>query len=61
MDVKLAFNNVDKMHLGKCMSVLGIELDLIRWTTSSFMSDRQVKLVLNGKMGKANQVDKGIS
>ena len=60
MDVKSAFNNVSKTHLGKRMwQVLGIEPDLIRWT-SSFMSDRQVKLVLDGKTGNANPVDTGI-
>jgi len=59
MDVKSAFNNVSKTHLGKRMQVLGIEPDLIRWT-SSFMSDRQVKLVLDSKTGEANPVDTGI-
>jgi len=34
------------------MEALGIEPDLIRWT-GSFMSDRQVKLVLDGKTGEA--------
>jgi len=38
MDVKSAFNNVSKAHLGKRMEALGVELDLIRWT-GSFMSD----------------------
>jgi len=59
MDVKSAFNNVSKTHLGKRMQVLGIEPDLIRWT-SSFISDRQVKLVLDGKTGEVNPVDTGI-
>ena len=45
MDVKSAFNNVDKTFLGKQMEELGLEADLIRWTMS-FMSDRRVKLVL---------------
>ena len=38
MDVKSAFNNVSKAHLGKRMEALGVEPDLIRWT-GSFMSD----------------------
>jgi len=59
MDVKSAFNNVNKTHLGKRMQALGIEPDLIRWT-GSFMSDRQVKLVLDGKTGEANPVDTGV-
>ena len=36
-----------------------MEPDLIRWT-GSYMSDRQVKLVLDGKAGEANPVDTGI-
>jgi len=59
MDVKSAFNNVSKAHLGKRMEALGVEPDLIRWT-GSFMSDRQVKLVLDGKVGEAKPVDTGI-
>jgi len=59
MDVKSAFNNVSKVHLGKRMEALGVEPDLIRWT-GSFMSDRQVKLVLDGKVGEAKPVDTGI-
>ena len=54
MDVKSAFNNANKTHLGKCMQVLGIEPDLIRWT-GSFMSDRQVKLVLDGRRPRRAQ------
>jgi len=50
MDVKLAFNNVSKMHLGKRMEALELEPDVIRWT-GSFMSSRQVKLVLDGQLG----------
>jgi len=59
MDVKSAFNNVSKAHLGKRMEALGVEPDLIRWA-GSFMSDRQVKLVLDGKVGEAKPVDTGI-
>jgi hypothetical protein len=59
MDVKSAFNNVSKTHLGKRMEVLELEPDLIRWT-DSFMSGRQVKLVLDGETGEANPVDTGI-
>jgi hypothetical protein len=59
MDVKSVFNNVSKTHLGKRMEVLELKPDLIRWT-DSFMTDRQVKLVLDGEMGEANPVDTGI-
>jgi len=59
MDVKSAFNNVSRAYLGKWMEALGVESDLIRWT-GRFMSDRQVKLVLDGKAGEASPVDTGI-
>jgi len=59
MDVKSAFNNVDKTLLGKRMEELGVEADLIRWTMS-FMSDRQVKLRLDGETGEPSAVDTGV-
>jgi len=59
MDVKSAFNNISKVHLGKRMEALGVEPDLIRWT-GSFMSDRQMKLVLDSKVGEAKPVDTSI-
>ena len=59
MYVKSAFNNVSRAHLGRRMESLRIEPDLIRWT-SSFMSDREVKLVLDGQMGQAKPVNTGI-
>ena len=59
MDFKLAFNNVSKSHLGRRMEALETEPDIIRWA-GSLMSDRQVKLVLDGKTGKASPVDTGI-
>jgi len=59
MDVKSAFNNVSKAHLGRRMEALGIEPDLVRWT-ASFMTGREIKLVLDGKTGKARPADTGI-
>ena len=59
MDVKSAFNNVDKTFLGKRMEELGLEADLIQWTMS-FMSDRRVELVLDGETGDENPVDTGV-
>ena len=59
MDVKSAFNNVSRAYLGKRMEPLGVDPYLIRWT-GSFMSDRQVKLVLDGKAGKVSPVETGI-
>ena len=59
MDVKSAFNNVNKTVLGKRMEELGVEADLIRWTMS-FMTDRRVRLVLDGEVGEPNAVDTGV-
>jgi len=59
MGVKSPFNNVSKSHLGRRMEALEIEPDLIRWT-GSFMPDRQVKLVLDGRTGETSPVDTGI-
>jgi hypothetical protein len=59
MDVKSAFNNVDKKLLRKRIGELGVEADLIR-STMSFISDRRVKLVLDGEVGKPNTVDIGV-
>ena len=59
MDVKSAFNNVDKTFLGKRMEELGVEADLFRWTMS-FTSERKVKLVLDGEVGEPNAVDTGV-
>jgi len=56
MDVKSAFNNVNKALLGKRMEELGLEEDLICWTMS-FISDRRIKLVLEGEVGESNAVD----
>jgi len=59
MDVKSAFNNASKAHLGRRMEVLKLEPDLIRWT-HSFVTNRQVKIILDGETGQANLVDTGI-
>jgi hypothetical protein len=41
------------------MEMLGIEVDLIRWTIS-FMTDRRVKLVLDEEVGDPKAVDTGV-
>jgi hypothetical protein len=48
MDVKSAFNNVNKEHLGKRMEALELEPYLIRWI-HSFMTDGQVSSYLTEK------------
>jgi len=59
MDVKSAFNNVSKPVLNRRLLELGIEPDLVRWT-DSFMSDRKVRLVLEGKEGEEYKVETGV-
>jgi len=59
MDVKSAFNNVGRGHLVDRMVQLGVQNHLVRWT-ESFMSQRKVRLVLNGQEGEAHEVDTGI-
>jgi len=59
MDVKSAFNNVNKVLLGKRMEALELEPDLIRWT-HNFMTGRKVKLVLDGKAWDASPINTGI-
>jgi hypothetical protein len=49
MDVKSAFNNVNKTHLGKRTEALELEPDLIRWT-DSFMTGRQVTMARQGRL-----------
>jgi len=58
MDAKAVFNNVSRLVLGRRLGELGIEADLIRWT-DSFMSDRKVKLVLEGREGEEYEVETG--
>jgi len=59
MDVKSAFNNVSKPVLNRRLLELGIEPDLVRWI-DSFMSDRKVKLVLEGREGEEHEVETGV-
>ena len=59
MDVRSAFSKASKAHLGRRTEALEIGPDLTRWT-GSFMTDRQVKLVLDGEAGEANPMDTGI-
>jgi len=54
MDVRSAFNNVSRVHLERHMEALEVESGLVKWN-SSFISDRQVKLVLDGEEGKRTQ------
>jgi len=59
MDVKSAFDNVSRPILSRRLGELGIEADLIRWK-DSFMSDRRVKLVLEGRESEEPEVETGV-
>ena len=59
MDVKAAFNSVNRTILSRRLGELGIEPDLVR-CTYSFMSDRRVKLVLEGRDGGEHEVETGV-
>jgi len=59
MDVKSAFNNVSRPVLSRRLVELGIEPDLVRWT-DSFMSDRKVRLMLEGREGEEHEVETGV-
>jgi len=59
MDVKSAVDHVSKPVLNRRLLELGIEPDLVRWT-DSFMSDRKVRLVLEGREGEEHEVETGV-
>ena len=57
MDVKAVFN-VSRPVLSRRLGELGIVPDLVRWT-DSFMTDRRVKLVLEGRERGEHEVETG--
>ena len=57
--MKAAFNKVSQQVLSRRLGELGIVPDLIRWT-DSFMSDRRVKFVLEGREGEEYEVETGV-
>jgi len=59
MDAKSAFNNVSRPVLSRRLVELGIEPDLVRWT-DPFMSDRSVRLVLEGREEEEHEVETGV-
>jgi len=59
MDVKSAFNDVSRPVLSRRLVKLGVEPDLVRWT-DSLMSDRKVRLVLEGREGEEHEVETGV-
>ena len=59
MDVKGAFDHVSKVQLIARMIELGINGDLISWT-SSFLTDRKVQLVIDGHENREREIETGI-
>lgn len=59
MDVKGAFDHVARGRLVEGMLRAGIEPDLARWT-ENFMTDRRVRMVIDGTEMAERRVDTGI-
>ena len=59
MDVKGAFDHVFRVQLAQKMYELGIDDDLIGWT-QSFLTDRWVKLGIDGYINPSCKVETGI-
>jgi hypothetical protein len=60
MDVKGAFNYVARKQLLKKIIQLKIPGDLIQWT-NSFLTDKQIQLVINGHTCPAASLETGVS
>ena len=59
MDVKGAFDHVSKPQLKGRMVELGIDGDLVRWT-KSFLTNRELQLVIDGHNNYERRVETGI-
>ena len=60
MDVKWAFDYISRVKLVQRIMHLGIDNDLIGWT-QSFLTNRSVKLVIDGFTNPRQKVKFGIS
>ena len=56
MDIKGAFDHVSKAQLLKRMIELGIDGDLVAWT-SSFLTDRKIQLVIDGHENVEREIE----
>jgi hypothetical protein len=56
MDVKGAFNHVDRRRLLKTMVAKNVDGDLVEWT-EDFMTNRSVQITVDGYHGEAAKVD----
>lgn len=59
MDVKSPLDYVSRVKLAQWMRELKINTDLISWT-QSFLTDRKVKLVIDGHVNLEKNVETGI-
>ena len=59
LDVRGAFDRVDKRQLLKRMTQIGIEGNMIRWV-DSFLSDRRAMLVIDGRTGQTHAIQAGL-
>jgi len=59
MDVKGAFDHLDPTRLIRRMREIGIDDDLCRWT-QSFLSDRNVQLVIDGHQCPEREIQSGV-
>lgn len=59
LDIKGAFDRVNKQQLLKRMIEVGIAGNIIRWV-GSFLSDRQAMLVIDGRTGKTHDIQAGL-
>ncbi|GAB7336743.1 hypothetical protein MBLNU13_g10839t1 [Cladosporium sp. NU13] len=59
LDVKGAFDRVDRTHLLKRMVEVGIAGNIVRWT-DSFLSNRRAMLVIDGRTGETRAIQAGL-
>jgi hypothetical protein len=59
LDVKGAFDRVDKTHLLKRMILVGIAGNIVRWV-DSFLSNRRAMLVIDGRTGETCAIQAGL-
>jgi hypothetical protein len=59
IDVKTAFDYVDRRRLLKTMVAKKVDEDLLEWT-EDFMTNRSVQITVDGYHGEGAKVDTGI-
>ena len=55
LDIKGAFDRVNKRQLLERMIEVGIAGNIVRWV-DSFLSDRRAMLVIDGRAGKTHDI-----